>query len=180
MTPSMNSSVSFEANVVNKVPDFVDPGFAIVVDTREQAPWSFQSVKCDKNVKGDVYAVRTIKDTLDPGDYSIAGHESTVSIERKSKSDLFHCVGTDRERFERQVQRLNELPHAFVVVEADWSSILAGDSHSALPGKTVFRTVASWQIRYPSVHWWLCPSRGFAEKTAFRIFQRFHALKGDS
>jgi hypothetical protein len=46
-------------------------------------------------------------------------------------------------------------------------------TRSQLNPKTIFRSVIAWQQRYPSVHWWFCPGRRFAEVTTYRILERF-------
>jgi DNA excision repair protein ERCC-4 len=76
-----------------------------VIDTREQTPL-------------DLSPLRTEAGTLATGDYSIRGLEHFVAIERKSASDLIACVGAERERFDREVQRLLAYPVRCLIVEA--------------------------------------------------------------
>jgi ERCC4-type nuclease len=47
-----------------------------------------------------------VRSTLSTGDYSIRGLEHLVAVERKTLQDLIGCVGKDRERFDREIQRL--------------------------------------------------------------------------
>ena len=49
----------------------------------------------------DLAPMQTKAGTLNVGDYSIAGLESVVAIERKSLPDLVACCGRERERFQR-------------------------------------------------------------------------------
>lgn len=154
--------------------EFIVCPFTVAVDSREQAPWHFRSIRADARDNNAPLIVRTERKTLKTGDYSIVGHEHQIAIERKEKGDCFHCMGADRERFEKQVQRLSELPFGYVIVEADWLSIWGGHPNSQLKPKVIHRTVISWQLRYRSVHWFLCPTRAFAESTAFRILESFH------
>jgi len=58
----------------------------IVVDTREQDEYTF----------GDADVVRR---KLDAGDYSIAGLENRVAIERKNINDFVNTVIYQKERF---------------------------------------------------------------------------------
>ncbi|RPH47035.1 MAG: hypothetical protein EHM91_06585, partial [Planctomycetota bacterium] len=67
----------------------------IVVDTREQRPYRF-----------DPQFVVVTRRALPAGDYSIAGHETAVAIERKSLGDFVTSVIHERERFERELARL--------------------------------------------------------------------------
>lgn len=154
--------------------DFAVCPFTVAVDTREQAGWTFRGIRGDARDKNAPVIVRTERKTLQTGDYSIVGHEQQIAIERKEKGDCFHCMGADRERFEQQVQRLSLLPHGYVIVEADWLSVWAGHPNSQLKPKVIHRTIISWQLRYRSVHWFLCPSRAFAEATAYRILESYH------
>lgn len=148
--------------------------FIIIVDTREQAPFHFRNLKTDAKHGKVPLVVEIEKKGLNTGDYSIQGFESRIAIERKNMSDLFYCCGNDRDRFQRQLERLNDLDCAALVVEGDWARILKGCPFSKLSPKTVYRSVIAWQQRLPRVHWWFCPSRGFAETTTFRILERFH------
>lgn len=159
--------------------EFVVCPFTVVVDTREQSSWGFRGIKSDANKGGVPIVVRTERKGLKTGDYSIVGHEEVIAIERKEKGDLFHCMGADRERFEDQVRRLNELRFAFLVVEADWQSVLQGHVNSQLLPKVVHRTVVSWQFKYPGVKWWFMPSKGMAEATGFRLLERYWRWLGE-
>lgn len=76
----------------------------VVVDTREQLPYSFPE------------SWPVVKKALKSGDYSVLGHEETFAIERKSLSDLLGCIFQDR--FHRELQRLSEFKRAFLVIES--------------------------------------------------------------
>jgi len=63
---------------------------------------------------------------------------------------------------------------AAVVVEAEWSEILASPPpHTQLTPKTIFRSVLAWQQRFPRVHWWFVPGRSAGETTTFRVLERY-------
>jgi len=81
-----------------------------LVDSREQCPLDLSPLQAEIA-------------TLTTGDYSLKGLESIVAIERKSLPDLVGCVGRDRERFEREVQRLLAFPVRCLVIEADWTDV---------------------------------------------------------
>lgn len=160
------------AGAKSKIDCVVCP-FTVIVDTREQHPFSFRDIKADAPHKGIPFIVKTSAKGLSTGDYSIEGLEAEIAIERKGKPDLFNCMGQDRTRFEEQIKRLNEMPFAALVIEANWESIWAGTPNSRLLPKSIHRTVIAWQQRYPRVHWWPCPTRQFAEATTFRILERY-------
>ncbi len=69
----------------------------IVRDSREQSPFHFEDARFD--------GVEVIEGTLTTGDYSIAGLESRVAVERKSLADFIGSISTGRERFEREVDQ---------------------------------------------------------------------------
>lgn len=148
--------------------------FTVIIDTREQAPFHFRTLKADADSGRVPLVVEVERKGIPTGDYSIVGHESSIAIERKSLPDLLHCCGQDRDRFQKQLDRLNELQVAALVVEADWTALLKGHPMSKISPKTVYRSIIAWQQRLPNIHWWLCPGRAFAETTTFRILERFH------
>src|ERR1700676_181303 len=88
-----------------------------IIDTREQTPL-------------DLAPLRVELGTLATGDYSVAGLETIVAIERKSLPDLLSCIGQERERFDREVVRLLAYPVRALVVESTWSELEAGDWRS--------------------------------------------------
>jgi ERCC4-type nuclease len=156
------------------VEDVLTVPFTVVIDTREQLPFTFQDLRADAKDGRRLLRVPTACCSLATGDYSLAGLENQLAIERKSLVDLFATLGSRRERFQRELERLATYPFAAVVIEADWATIIRHPpERSRLLPKTVFRSVIAWQLRYPRVHWWTCPNRGFAEVTTFRLLERF-------
>jgi DNA excision repair protein ERCC-4 len=155
-------------------PDYLLCPFNVIVDSREQSPFSFRGFRSDAKDKHRPIVVRTAVAALKSGDYSIEGFESRIAVERKSLVDLYGTLGGGRERFERELQRLNEMEFAAVVIEAGWSSILGSPPpQSKLSPKTVFRSVIAWQQRFPGIHWWALDTRHLAEHCCFRILERF-------
>jgi DNA excision repair protein ERCC-4 len=128
-----------------KLPATIQPeNVTAICDTREQTPL-------------DLSPLRTIGGTLDTGDYSIQGLEHVVRVERKSLPDLIACVGRERERFDREVQRLLAFPVRLLVVEATWSQI---ESHEpanpqwrgSITSTQVIGSLLSWTARGLPVH----------------------------
>ena len=174
--------------------------FTICVDTREQYPWTLRGLRNDsidyslfadeeKNYKPWTFenltanadrqyaplVVNCIEKSLSTGDYSIVGFEDSITIERKSLGDAFGTFTHDRERWERELERMRSIPHCHVVIEAGWDQVSAGIARSggSVIGKAVMRSIFAWSIRYPHVHWWPMPSREMAEATAFRLLEKF-------
>ena len=168
------------------VGDYVTNPFTVVIDTREQAPYSFTGIRTDpsstRKQKSLPLVIPTVVATLRSGDYSIRDHEDHISVERKSLADLYSTLSQRRKQFIAELERLNCLRFAAVVVEAGWPTILGkpptlmdgGPHHvSQMRPKTVYRSILAWQQRYVHVHWLLCESRNFAERTTFRILERY-------
>ncbi len=106
----------------------------IVIDTREQLPYSF--------------SIESTRATLKTGDYSLAGLESVVSIERKSLDDFIGCITASRERFESELSRADSLEKFWVVIEANLTSIENGLYRSKVNPESVLGTLAAWSNRH--------------------------------
>ncbi len=150
----------------------------IIIDTREQKPFAFKDFVSDYAQKYAPIKVIAERGTLKSGDYSLAGYTDQIAIERKSLTDLYGTIGRNRDRFERELQRLSEMEFACVVIESDWDAIISQPPiHTRLNPKIIFRSVISWKLQYPTVHWWACPNRRFAETVTFRTLQRYQRMK---
>ena len=85
----------------------------IIVDTREQEPYSF-----------DPRLVTAVRRALPAGDYSVAGLEESVAVERKTLDDFVATVIHSRERFREELLKLAAYRAACVVVEAGLLDLL--------------------------------------------------------
>lgn len=153
--------------------------FSCVVDTREQAPFHFLGMVDDQSGKPIVVPLITGQH-LDTGDYSIAGLEREITIERKSVSDFAGSITHERDRFEREMERMKVIVdaggYAAVVIEGDWQDLFNYSQRSRVGAKSMSRTMASWSIRY-GVHWWPMTDRRHAELWTFRLLQMYHRIK---
>lgn len=105
----------------------------IVRDTREQRGYRFE---------GPAYADVTVEEgTLTVGDYTAAGLEDKIAVERKSLPDLVQCLGRERERFARELQRAAALDAFCVVVEASWQDLASGQYRSQLSPRAACQSV---------------------------------------
>jgi len=86
--------------------------FTIIIDSREQQPYSFD---CSTSVR-----------KLEAGDYSVAGHEHRIAVERKSLPDFVRTVIHDAPRFRNELAKLTDCQFACVAVEADLDQVLRG------------------------------------------------------
>ncbi|MCZ2076002.1 MAG: hypothetical protein LC130_13515 [Bryobacterales bacterium] len=85
----------------------------IVIDTREQEPYSF-----DPRLAG------AERRALAAGDYSVAGLEDQVAVERKTLDDFVSTVIHRRRRFREELRKLSSYRAACVVVEAELLDVL--------------------------------------------------------
>lgn len=122
-----------------KLPAKIEPSqVTAICDTREQLPL-------------DLSPLRVQTRTLDTGDYGLLGSDH-IRIERKSLDDLLGCVGRDRERFDREVQRLLAYPVRVLLVEATWAQIELGQWRSKLNPEAVIGSLLGWQAMGLAVH----------------------------
>lgn len=114
------------------------PKMTILVDTREQVPFRFS----DK--------VETRRAALNVGDYSLPGLEESVTIERKSLSDLLGCIGRDRDRFVRELRQLRAFRFSALVIESRWSTIMSGiyGVPSQIHPESVIGSLCAFAIKY--------------------------------
>lgn len=160
-------------SMTNQIP--ISCPFTVVIDTREQAPYSFQGLEANADHGRAPLVVHCERATLPTGDYSIRGMERYIVVERKSLSDAYGTFIGDRERWERELDRMMKIPSCHVVIEAGWDEIAAGPVKvdGAKIGKAVMRSIFAWTIRFPHVHWWAAPSREWGETMTFRILEKF-------
>jgi ERCC4-type nuclease len=145
----------------------------IVRDHREKLPYDFASV-----VK-PVLPFVVQADHLETGDYSLKGPElpqDRIVIERKTLSDLYSTLGSHREQFEAEWQRMSLYGYAALVVEATFEQIAAPNKYLSYPtelnSKSVLMTLAAWNQRY-GVQVWMMPGRRVAEQWTFRLLERW-------
>lgn len=110
--------------------------FRIVIDSNEQAPFSFQGLK---NSKGREWLVPTVKRRLpvDTGDYQVDGI-SDVSIEKKEHvAELYSWLG-NREEAKKQIENMNGwLRVSFVIIGSSWEDVA---------NPTKFATPLNWTL----------------------------------
>jgi len=110
-------------------------GIIAVIDRREQLPY-------------DLRPLKSVPGSLQSGDYSLLGLESDVALERKTVDDLAHCIGQDRDRFIRELERLQSFRHVALVVEGDWRHLTEGQYRSRLNPKSAANSIISWISKY--------------------------------
>ena len=98
------------------------PKSAIVVDTHEQNPFSFE------RFSGWFSGIE--KRPLEIGDYSIAGLEDKCVVERKDLSDLVRSFHVERPVFIARLRRMSAFPDRLLVITAALSQVKSRYEHS--------------------------------------------------
>jgi len=98
------------------------PRPTILVDTREQNPFSFA------RFQGWFASVE--KKPLAIGDYSVAGLEDVCAVERKDLNDLVRSFTVDRPVFVERLRRMSEFPDRLLVIAAPLSQVKSRYEHS--------------------------------------------------
>ncbi len=120
------------SNRSTKLPATLQPSSVIAIrDTREQTPFDLSPLQCETG-------------TLTTGDYSIRGLEDIIAIERKSEGDVLSCIGVERERFDREVQRLLAYPVRALIVESTWQRIETGEWRSKVKPQAAIGSLLGW------------------------------------
>ena len=107
--------------------------FVLLMDSREQTPPPLP--------EGCVYERRMLKE----GDYSTPALVDIARIERKSEGDFASTITWGRERFDREVERLQPFRWKCVVVEGDIMGVYRA---SNVHPHAVLGTIASLFARY--------------------------------
>jgi ERCC4-type nuclease len=93
----------------------------LIIDTREKVPWDFEG---DSDFEDVIYC------KLDVGDYSIAGMEDIITIERKAGADeLFNNFSQNKQRIYAEIDRMQNHKIKVIVIEQTLEDILNPDSY---------------------------------------------------
>jgi ERCC4-type nuclease len=104
---------------------------------RERHPWQWS---------GSVHVERAF---LPTADYILRDHPKLIGLERKTLSDWLGVITGSRTRFVRELERLQDFEHRFVIVEdAGWFSLVSGRYRSRASASSVLGSAAAWMLRY--------------------------------
>jgi ERCC4-type nuclease len=112
------------------------PKPVIIVDTREQNPFSFE--------RFHNWFSGIEKRPLEIGDYSIAGMQDTCAVERKDLNDLLRSFHVERPVFVKRLRRMSAFPDRLLVITAPLSQVKSRYEHSpANPNQVTQSLVAT-------------------------------------
>lgn len=104
------------------------------------------------------------RECLETGDLALAALPEGVVIERKTPQDLANCMGSNRDRFERELKRGRYSGRFIVICEGSFADLMA--CAERMHRNAIVGTIAHWTVRY-------CPfvflaNREVAANFAFR------------
>ncbi len=111
---------------------------------------------------------------LDYGDYQIDGRPDLIAIERKkSVSELITNLTKHRERFAREMERMQAARHRYVIVEDSWSSIME-PGFSRVNPHSLIGSIFAFEIRY-GVHFIFCGNRRWGMRIVRQLLTKAHS-----
>ena len=145
------------------------PKPTLIIDSMEQKPYSFRPFR--------KWFEAIERRKLATGDYSIAGLEDRLAIERKSLQDLFSCCSPygSREAFVRACERLGKMDFAAMVIEGSITKILRATEFSSMHPNAVFGTIQALAVRW-GIQPWFAPTRALAEEIAACLLHKAYQL----
>ena len=133
----------------------------VLVDSREKRPYDFAGYGCTCEKSG-----------LKIGDYSVAGLEDSLAIERKALDDLIACTIDSRSRFVRELVKARGLKCFAVVVEASLQAVASGQYRSAIKPHAVLQSIFSMQVKY-GVPFVFAGDRHAGEYVTFSLLEKY-------
>jgi ERCC4-type nuclease len=150
-----------------------EPEFIIIRDTREQTPWEF-------------YYEHTVAEeiaTLKTGDYTVKGLEDKLCIERKGCiEELANNLGRDFARFSKELIRMDQFPHSFIICEFPLKDLIEFPFHrpnnklqktSKISGNYLLKQIMEIQLKH-NVKVIFAGSKYFANKSALSLMKRIN------
>jgi hypothetical protein len=148
----------------------------IIRDTREKENhgWYFNETAfaCE----------HTFTRTLKTGDYTVKGCEDEIVIERKATVAEF-AKSVVKESFNKELKRMAEFPHAFLIFEFSWRQIEVFPMGSQIPkfkwksvrvrGKYMLSCINTYRIKY-GIHVIACGNAVFAQETAYKLLKEVY------
>lgn len=139
----------------------------ILIDSREKQPFNFRA---SANLAG----CETIK--LDHGDYQIKGHPDLITIERKNSiTELCNNIGKDRDRFERELSRMQNTKLKYVIVEDYWSSVWS-PKYTKLSSNFIIASIISFEFKF-GIRFILAGNRESAHRITRELLVRAHKYR---
>lgn len=134
----------------------------IATDTREQLSYKFGN---------------TAFATLPYADYSVVYrgklYLDKIAIERKSSvSELYSATGRERDRWERELEKMKSVKFKWVLCEFNFMDIVNAQPPGKLEASCVYGSICSWQIEY-GIPFIFAGNRANARGLMWKLFYEF-------
>ena len=144
----------------------------VLIDSREQKKWEFPDAATE------IKALKT-------GDYSILGLEDKICLERKSLADMLGTLSLSKgnkphfDRFKRELIRMKDIPHKYIIIESSPIRIWKGTRYSNMHPSTILSLLASISVEF-DVHIVFAETKSQAQYYAYKIlnkvFRKYNGL----
>ena len=141
----------------------------LLADTRERASYDFRRfIRWFAGIE---------RRALRVGDYSIAGLEDRVAVERKSVEDLFNCCSPcgSRDAFVRACARMGALDFAALVIEGSLEEVLDGTEWSDMHPNAILGTLQALAVRW-GIQPWFAGTPALAEELTACLLHKAYQL----
>jgi ERCC4-type nuclease len=145
--------------------------FTILRDTREQEGYGYYF---------EDYPVDVTEAKLETGDYAVQQpgyygkrgvYKPPFAIERKAKDDFLSSITSDRDRFEREIDRAADWDAPMpIVVESPWMNFTQGNYYNDIHPNVIIGTVEKWP-EYKNCDFFFRTDLGDAEKFTFEFLK---------
>jgi ERCC4-type nuclease len=153
------------------------PAYTVIKDTREQNGYYFPK---------NIFCEGSIDRKLDTGDYSIAGLEDKLCIERKGCiEELAINLGQKKHPFMAEIERMKKFPHKFIVLEFPMSDLLKFPEDTRIPvenknslkitGKYMLKCLIEFQL-YENINVIFCDNKFNAFVVVCSIMKRINEM----
>ena len=153
------------------------PKYTVIRDTREQEGYYFSEYDL---------CLGMIDQKLDTGDYSIVGLEDKICVERKGcVEELAINLGQKKHTFLREIERMKDFPHKFIILEFSLSELIDFPENSRIPeksknsvkitGKYMLKCLMEFQL-HDNIHVIFCGNKYNAFLTVSSLLKRVNEL----
>ena len=140
----------------------MDEELIFIIDSRERRPYKLEPCK--------VQALTT-------GDYSVAGLEDRIAIERKEIDDLIGCLTRDRERFTRELERGAAMDYFALLIEGTLQDLADGNYQSQMSVKSAVQSILAMSLKFRMPVWFV-HNRVHGRRVTESLLTKFHRHHG--
>jgi ERCC4-type nuclease len=137
--------------------------FAIAYDTREQN---------ENFPRAIALSIPILVKKLDTGDLAPLGYESRCTLDRKQLGDFINCRTWERERFDRELERMSTMDFAAIMIEANHDDVLRRRYRAKVDPNAILSSAMSITVKH-GVHVHFCGDTWHAADLGVRLLRAF-------